>query len=48
MPEPEPWNDMTRLRHSAPARVVRRLAYKSIVGGGAWPLKFRLLDLVPS
>jgi len=40
MPEPEPWNDMTRLRHSAPARVVRRLAYKSIVGGGAWPLKF--------
>lgn len=32
---------MTRLRHSRPAQLVRKLAYSVVVGGTAWPLKFR-------
>lgn len=31
---------MTRLRHSGPAQFIRRLAYHTVVGGMAWPIKF--------
>ena len=41
MHEQEPWTEMTRLRHSRSAQFVRRLAYGALVGGTAWPLKFK-------
>ena len=38
---------MARLRHSAPARLARRLAYRTLVGGTAWPLRFLACQDIP-
>jgi oxygen-independent coproporphyrinogen-3 oxidase len=47
MREPDQWLEMARLRHSGPAQLVRRLAYGAVVGGTAWPLKFKASTETP-
>jgi len=41
MLEQNSWAEMTRLRHSSSAQFVRLIAYRALVGGTAWPLKFK-------
>lgn len=35
------WTSMNRLRHSGAAQLARKWIYRSVVGGTAWPLKFK-------